>query len=157
MGELKVMKLRILPIIVVILMLFSTIHVIGIDLNNDDNLNLCEENIQVSFSKTSIETKGEYVSLNLEEATTDLMAAGKPILPVYIKTFVFPRGTKITNVECIISDVSSEVISGKIQPSPKPLPKISLDTSSQNNNQENLIENQVIVEEDESVYSSSEL
>ncbi|MCK4902572.1 MAG: hypothetical protein KAS76_04370, partial [Thermoplasmatales archaeon] len=151
------MKLRILPIIVVILMLFSTIHVIGIDLNNDDNLNLCEENIQVSFSKTSIETKGEYVSLNLEEATTDLMAAGKPILPVYIKTFVFPRGTKITNVECIISDVSSEVISGKIQPSSKPLPKISLDTSSQNNNQENLIENQVIVEEDESVYSSSEL
>ena len=151
------MKIRILPMIVVILMLFSTIHVMGIDLNNDDNLNLCEENIQVSFSKGSIETKGEYVSLNLEEATTDLMAAGKPILPVYIKTFVFPRGTKITNVECIISDVSSEVISGKIQPSSKPLPKISLDTSSQNNNQENLIENQVIVEEDESVYSSSEL
>lgn len=138
-------------------MLFSAIHVIGIDSNGDDNLNLCEENFQVSFSKVSIETKGEYVSLNLEEATTDLMAAGKPILPVYIKTFVFPRGTKITNVECIISDISSEVISGKIQPSPKPVPKISLDTLSQNNNEEIIIDNKVIIEEDESVYSSSEL
>ena len=107
------MKTRILPIMIVILMLFSAIHVIGIDSNSDDNLNICEENLQVSFSKASIETKGEYVSLNLDEATTNLMAAGKPILPVYIKTFIFPCGTKIKNVECIISDISSEVISEK--------------------------------------------
>lgn len=151
------MKIRILPIMIVILMLFSTINVIGVDSDDDNNLNLCEENYQISFSKASIETKGEYVSLNLYEATTNLISAGKPILPVYIKTFIFPCGTKIKNVECIISDVASEVISGKIQPSPKPLPKISIDLPSQNNAEQTIVDDKLIAEEDEGVYSSSEL
>ena len=43
------------------------------------------------------------------------------MLPKITKTYKFPFGTKIKNVDCIISDISEEEISGTIKLAPAPL------------------------------------
>jgi len=145
------MKIRILPIIIAIFLIISATNFIAF--GQEENNNFAEENFNISFSRASIESANEYISLNIDEANTVYMATGKPMLPVYTKTFTFPRGTKITNVECSVSDISSQVIDGKIEPAPAPVALSTLDnTASQNNNQAT---NEIT--EDSSVYSSSEL
>ena len=120
------MKTKILPMLVVVLLLASAVNVIATNLNDDNGIKIAEKEDHISFSQATFETKGEYISLNIEETNAYLRVTGKPMLPVYTKIFTFPRGTKIKNVECIISDTTSEVIDGKIQPSPQAIPRSSL-------------------------------
>jgi hypothetical protein len=155
------MKIKILPILVAVSLLLTGINVIATDTDDNNTVKIVEEDHHISFSEATIETKGDYLSVNIAEANTVLRATGKPMLPVYTKTFTFPRGTKIKNVECIISDITSEVIDGKIEPSPRPIPRISLKNSiDQNGDEEETIKNnnnggETI--EDKSIYSSSDL
>jgi len=155
------MKIKILPILVVVSLLLTGINVIATDTDDDNTVKIVGEDHHISFSQATIETKGEYLSVNIAEANTVLRVTGKPMLPVYTKTFTFPRGTKIKNVECIISDITSEVIDGKIEPSPRPIPRISLKNSiNQNSLEEETIKNDNNEEEtieDKSIYSSSDL
>ena len=146
------MKTKILPLLVVLSLLITGINAIAIEeTNKDNNIIIAETEDSISFSQITIEPKGEYVSVNIDEANTLLRATGKPILPVYTKTFKFPKGTKIKNVECTISDVKSEVIDGKIEPASEPVKKIAVETTIvENKDKETTLE-------DENVYSSSEL
>jgi len=150
------MRIKILPIFIVVSLLFTVVNVIATTTDDDNIIKIAEKEDNVSFSQATIENIGEYVSVNIDEANTFLRSTGKPMLPVYTKTFTFPRGTKIKNVECILSDITSNAIDGKIQPSPQPIKRISLEkTIVQNDNEEKTIQEKTI--EDESVYSSSDL
>jgi hypothetical protein len=151
------MKMKILSLFVVGTLFFSTVNVIGSTSDDDGTIKIAQEKDHISFSQATVETKGKYISVNIEEANTFMRDTGKPLLPVYTKTFTFPKGTKIKNVECTISDISSEIIYGKIQPSPRPIPKISLKNSIQQNDGKEIINNQEKTIEDASVYSSSDL
>jgi hypothetical protein len=158
------MKIKILPILVIVSLFFTAINVIAINSEDDNIIKIAEKNHHISFSQSTIETKGEYVSVNIDATNTLLRDTGKPMLPAYTKTFTFPRGTKIKNVECILSDITSEVIDRKIQPSPRPIARISLkntvnqnDINDENNNEEEVIEDKEYFIEDQSVYSSSDL
>jgi hypothetical protein len=146
------MKIKILPTLVVILLFFTAFNVIAIEETNDDNTTvIAEEDYQISFSQATFKQKGEYVSVNVNEANTALRSTGKPMLPSYTKTFVFPRGTKIKDVECTISDITTQVIEGKIEPTPAPMRRISIKNSiEQEDEEEKTIE-------DTDVYSSSDL
>jgi len=154
------MKTKILPIITILLLVFTSINVIGIGSEDDGKLKICVEDETINFSQATIETKDNYLSVNVEEANTFLKETGKPILPVYTKTFTFPSGTIIKNVEFTSSEVISEVIDGKIQPSPRPMPRTSL-KNTVNNKEETADGEQIVKEneiiEDESVYLSSNL
>jgi len=121
-------------------LIVSGINVVGIDTDNDIELR-----DKVIFSSRTITTNGEYLSINVDEANTFLMNPGKPILPVYTKTYKFPLGTKIKNINCeITSDIKQEKIFDKIQPAPKPMPRIS-----------NEINEKIIDVEDKTVYDST--
>ena len=74
----------------------------------------------ITFSEAIIETNGEYISLNVKETNTFLDSPRKPIMPVFTKTYKFPFGTKIKNVDCIITGISEEKISGPIRLAPEP-------------------------------------
>jgi hypothetical protein len=161
-GELIIMKTKILTTIVILILLFTTVNVVSTGIDGNEEIEIAEKEDHILFSQVKFETKGEYISVNIDEANTYLNSAGKPMLPVYSKIFTFPYGTKIKNVECQISDIKSKTIDSKIEPAPKPVLKISL-----NNNQKIPIEktddnNEIIVDkneiiEDQSVYSSSNL
>lgn len=142
------MKNKILPIFIVILLFLTGINVIGADLDTNGGVSIAVKEDQISFSQATVETKGEYLLINVGEANTFLMSPGKPMLPVYTKTYKFPFGTKIKDVEVTFSDVKQQVISGRIIPAPKPTPLISVNLDQNNDDQ---------IIEDSSVYSSSDL
>jgi len=145
------MRIKILPVIIVMLLLFTSINVISVTSNDKNTIKVYVKNEDISFSKAIIQSEGEYISVDFDEANTYLKEAGKPMLPVFIKTFTFPFGTKITNVECTPLDISEETLSAKIQPAPTPVPKISLKNKKIQTNIDK------ISLESNSVYSSSDV
>ena len=146
------MKTKTISILVVVILLFTGINAFATEDTDEGNIiKIAKIEDNISFSQATIESKGEYVTVNVNEANTLLRSTGKPILPVYTKTFKFPKGTKIKNVECTLSDITSEIIDSKIEPSSEPMPRISI-TNTVNQN-----EDEEIILEDEDVYSSSEI
>lgn len=106
--------------------------------NNKDEHVL--ENISIPISDPWFEKNGDYVSLHIEESTSNFLESGKPMLPTISKVFTFPVGTRISNIQ-VNSDLIETYLSYKIQPSPQsvplldPLPdeestKIMLDTET---------------------------
>ena len=133
------MKNKILCILMLGLLVFTSLNVIALE-EEGSNIIICEKKESISLTDLSIESEGEYLVLDFSEANTYISNPGKPMLPVFVKTYKFPIGTKIYDVEFTYSDVKKEILSGKIKPAPKPVPLISLETTSQNSNQQKTIE-----------------
>jgi len=144
------MKKKILTVLMLHILVFASLNVLATDENGNGNINICEKSDLVSFSDLNIETKGEYVTLGFEQANTYLDTPGQPSLPVCVKTYKFPIGYKIYNVEFTYFDVEEKTLSGKIKPAPKPVPLISLETQAKAFVSEEPVE-------DASVYKSSEI
>jgi len=153
------MKLKILPLIVVLILFFTSINGISLGLDNENDVEISQETSFVSFSELSVEKNEDsnYFSLNIDEATTYLFETGKPVMPAYIQTFVYPRGTKIIDINFELSDIKSKKIDGKIKPSPEPVPRLNLENIDSVESVDVSVKQQVELIEDESVYLSSEL
>jgi len=150
------MHKRILTISILVLLLFSSVNVIGIDYEeNINNIKTSEKTHHISFSQKIIQTEKDYFSVNISGANSFLKFPGRPILPFYSKTFKFPKGTKITDVEFIISEENIEMIEGKIEPASRPVPKISFNNLNQQ--EIDAFKEKYKTFEDESVYLSSNL
>jgi hypothetical protein len=152
------MKIKILPILIILSLFLAGVNVIALeDVQEDKNtIQLAKEEESLSFSSATIKQKGEFVELNVAEANTVLRVTGKPMIPSKTQTFTFPRGTKIKDVKCTISDVTTQVIPGKIEPTPKIQKRISLVNTIKQENNENIVE-EVKTVESKDVYSSSDL
>ena len=70
------------------------------------------------FSQPTIEESGEYVKIIVAEADCYSSYEQEPMIPFVLKTFEFPLGTKLTNLEIITSDIYTMAIEKKIQPAP---------------------------------------
>jgi hypothetical protein len=160
------MKIKLFTIVVLVIMILSSINVIGIDQEEEKStINILEKNHKISFSKFTTESKNEYCSVGINEANSFIIDPGKPRLPVYRKIFIFKEGTKINDVSFSVSDVTSEIIDRKIEPAPKPVPRISVKNSieqDENNEKTDIKEKTLFNEktniiEDKSIYSSSNL
>lgn len=81
-----------------------------------------EKNItsSVSLSQLTIKVTGQYVSVNMMETNGYLMKPGTPQLPYYMKTYYFPFGTRITDVNCEPKSIEKVNLDQKIEPSPRP-------------------------------------
>ena len=111
---------QIVPIIVVGLLIIGGSSAVVMSKNENSDTNALFETTEIFVSEPIIEEKGGYVSIELTEATSMLMLTGKPILPVITKTFTFPVGTKIVDVD--VSSVMNEYpLSCKVQPAPMPV------------------------------------
>ena len=88
---------------------------------NDNTFILKIEKKQIVFSEPIILNEGEFVTLKLNEATTSLLDAGKPSLPVVTQVFEFPFKTKINHVEVIYSEPKNMILSKEIKPAPEPV------------------------------------
>jgi len=143
------MKIKILPMAIVLIMIFSSINVFAVSLNDrksESVLEISEEVHISSFTNLALREDANYLSIELEEATKYISSPGKPMLPVISKTYSFPFGTDIKDVECSFSEIRELLILDKIKPCPYPMPLTS-------------IKDYIIDEKsrDELVYSSSEL
>jgi len=117
------------------------------DILNDEPL-ISEKIEKITFSKhLAIQDKDGYLTVNLEGADSQLKEPGKPMLPVYHKTFTFSSTAKIKEVTCDYSETREKSISGKIIPAPELLP----------HNYPNAVSGKSLINEDEEIYGSEAL
>jgi hypothetical protein len=127
MGVTELMKIKIVSLFVVFLFLFTCFNVLSFEQNNNDfSFKISSFNDNIGFSRISLEKTDEFIKLKLNEATSYLMNSGKPMLPVIVKTYVFPRNVKITKISCNFSGFSEQKVTEKIIPAPQKVPKINL-------------------------------
>lgn len=84
------------------------------------------KNLSLSFSEAEIKTVGDFISIDLEAADTYTFESGEPVLPVIIKTFVFPKGTIVNNIDCVFSDFSDIKLDKKVIYAPEKEPLFSI-------------------------------
>ncbi len=88
---------------------------------NDNTFVLKTEKKQLVFSEPTIKDEGEYLIIDLKEATASLLDARKPSLPVVTQAFTFPFNTKINSVEVFYSEPKNIILSKEIKPAPEPI------------------------------------
>jgi hypothetical protein len=134
---------KIFAMAIILTLIFSTFFIFP-STSKDITLKTSVET--VSFSEPILTAENNYLTVSVENVDNYLMSEGKPMLPAYTKTFTFPIGTKITNIECVRSEEKTKEIEGKIKPTPRAVPVSKI--------VENLDD---LIMEDSNVYSSSEL
>lgn len=82
---------------------------------------ISQENKTIHFSDLSIDENKNFTTLQLEGANSLLMKYNHYMVPIRIETFTFPFGTQIDTINCIPSNIHSEMISKELQISPEPL------------------------------------
>lgn len=106
---------KILPIIVVSILVLSGLGATALSGSSKEQV----RKETITFSNPVIQEKEEFTIINLKEATANLMEPGKPIIPKYTKTFTFPFGTKIKDVDVTFSEESQIEISKLVIPAPE--------------------------------------
>jgi len=135
---------NLLPIMVVGILVLSGLGAVAFQENEDETLFSTES---IMISEPIITESNEYLTVNLKESESLLLETGKPVVPVITKVFTFPLGTKIVDVK-VDFDTQKQVLSKKIQPSPRPIP-LTNDIPAEKISAELVM--------DEEIYSSSAL
>ncbi len=108
---------KLFPLLVVGILVLSGLGAIAGTEKNEENI-LSEK---IVFSQPIFSNDGNYVSLELAEANVVSWEKDKPALPIVTKTYTFPFGTKIDDVQVVFSEINQKVISKPISPSPEAL------------------------------------
>jgi hypothetical protein len=85
---------------------------------------------ELIFSQPIICEKDEYSYIELSEATSNSWNVGKPTIPIVTKVYIFPFGTQIDTIDVTFSRTIVNKVSKPIQPSPKPVMKSTIYTST---------------------------
>lgn len=139
------MKKRILPILVIMILLSTGINVIAVDNQERHTMKTCFESDEIKFSHVSIFSDNQYIHLEISEANNLLRRPGAPQLPYFTKTYVYPFGTKILNVQITPETIVEQKINKKIKPAAKPFLKTRIDS------------NIIVSLENKQIYSSNTL
>jgi len=111
---------KILLILIIGSIILSSLGVVGL---NDDKNNDLEKSLSESIiiSKPIVKDNGEYITVELYEATSTISEIGNPMLPVVTKIFTFPFKTKINSVEVSFSEQKTIQLTKQIGPAPEPV------------------------------------
>jgi len=113
----------------------------------EPNSELKKYSDSILFSEPIIkENENEYLFIDLKESNANLITTGEPILPIFIKKYVFPFGTKIKDIQVTFSEIKQYSLSKKMAPAPSPVTTI--------NGVETMIEKD---KENKAIYSSNKL
>ena len=73
----------------------------------------------VEFSNIKLTEDKTETTIILDNANSYLISEGKPVLPSHTKTFTFPSGTVIKNVECTAKNIQTKNIQKELKQSPQ--------------------------------------
>jgi len=73
-----------------------------------------------TFSSPILKEEGQYLTIYIEEADALPMKPLNPMLPVLIKTYEFPLGTRIIDVQVTTSEIKTLEITKTVKPFPMP-------------------------------------
>jgi len=105
-----------IPIFIAGILVLSGLGAVAISDDNETNTIIESAN----FSEPIIKENGQYVTVDVNEATSYLMETGNPALSVVTRIYTFPFGTQIENVEVTFSESYEQVISKDIMPAAEP-------------------------------------
>ncbi len=74
----------------------------------------------ISISSPIINEIDGYVTIDVKESTSMIMSTGKPMLPVFSKTYIYPVGTQIEDVQ-VSMDTVKTTVNQIVHPAPKPV------------------------------------
>ena len=111
---------KLLLLITIGILILSSVESVAVQKNETNDVKIKTESIAIS--DPIINDKGQYVAVNVQEATSFLLDIGKPILPVVTKVLTFPFGTKIHSVEVNFFDKNELVLLKEINPAPELTP-----------------------------------
>jgi len=110
---------KVLPLMMVGILILSGLGAVAI--TDDKSYDLKIENESVIISKPIITDIGQYVTVTIEESTSSLLHAGRPVLPVVTKVFTLPFGSKISHVNVIFSEENEIALSKEVLPGSEPV------------------------------------
>jgi len=110
---------KVLPLMMVGILVLSGLGAVAI--TDDKSYDLKIENESIIISKPIITDIGQYVTVTIEESTSSLLHAGKPVLPVVTKVFALPFGSKISHVDVIFSEENEIALSKEVLPGSEPV------------------------------------
>jgi hypothetical protein len=102
------------------LLVLSGLGVVAITTHQTSELEVKTESITIS--EPFLQEKGQYITVNLKEATSSLLDPERPMLPVVTKVFTFPFGTHIRSVDVSFSDAHQLILSKDVIPASQPSP-----------------------------------
>ena len=135
---------KIVPILVVGIMVLSGLGAVANQEQDENNSMLKSERLQIA--EPTFTEQDEFTTIDLEQSETYMSYTGEPMLPVISKTFSFPVGTQINDVNIDI-EWEQYQLDRKVTPVPLIIPtSVEIDPAK--------LEEQKI---NENVYSSTEL
>lgn len=135
---------KIIPILVVGIMVLSGLGAVANQEQSENNNMLKSERLQIA--EPTFTEQDEFITIDLEQSETYMSRTGEPMLPVISKTFSFPVGTQINDVNIDI-EWEQYQLDRKVTPVPLMIPtSVEIDPAK--------LEEQKI---NEDVYSSTEL
>ena len=120
---------KILPIIIIGILLISGFGA-AVTINPQSKILTIRDDLK--FSEPSITDENNYISIQIDKATSYATFPGNPVLPVYTKLLTFPFGTIIKDVTFTASSVQVKELSKEVIPAPQPSPVSSTPISSTN-------------------------
>ena len=124
------MKKKIISILVLVILAFSSLGAVAI--NDNDKIIDRTEFTTLSFSPFVInQFDDNYIEINFDSTSSNLVEPGKPMLPDIIKSFELPFGVKNIKVKVTPNNILEQKIEGIVRPAPEflPLSAISSDIS----------------------------
>jgi hypothetical protein len=111
-------------LIIIIIFIFSINSFSTASIQNQKNETIQIKSIE--FSEPVIDYSKEYAKIMINETNSVIIKPDKPIIPVYKKTYIYPKGTKIKGIDYKIkSEINKEKILKKLQYSPTPIPPLN--------------------------------
>jgi len=110
---------KVLSLVIVGILVIGGLGAVAI--TDDKSRDLKIENESFIISKPIITDIGQYVTVTIEESTSSLLHAGKPILPVVTKVFTLPLGSEISHVDVSFSEENEITLSKEVLPGSEPV------------------------------------
>jgi len=92
----------------------------GTLVNADERKTTILETEKIVISNLIVEDEGEFLEIKIDETNSLLLNSNKPIIPYYEKTFSYPAGTIIEDIDVQLKENVKTDINKKITPSPQP-------------------------------------
>jgi len=134
---------KVLPLVIIGIFILSGFEAFALTEIDTVENEIIEKTEFYSLSRPILSEYNQYISVNLEEATSFQMIPGEPVLPKITKTYKLPFASKIKEVNVKFSEFKKELLSKEIRPASEPIIE-----------GKNTIKSEL---KSEDVYSSSEL
>ena len=109
---------KIIPIVVIGVLLISGLGAVAFPETEQKKLGKEET---ITFSELQIVEENDNIIVNIENANSNLRKIDYPLLPAHVRTYIFPFGTQIIDVDVTFSEPQEYILEKKIASTPEPI------------------------------------